>query len=75
LLHVPYQNPQSDDYTTDFRIINGEVIYIVNIDHSKYIALLDTGSNVSIIQAVFTTRYKRGCNCLGRSKIITGRTK
>jgi predicted aspartyl protease len=51
LLHVPYQNPQSDDYTTDFRVMNGEVIYTVNIDHSKYIALLDTGSNVSLIHS------------------------
>jgi hypothetical protein len=51
LLHVPYQNPQSDDYTTDFRVINGEVIYTVNIDRSKYIALLDTGSNVSLIHS------------------------
>jgi hypothetical protein len=46
LLHVPYHNPQSDDYTTDFRVING-----VNIDNSKYIALLDTGSNVSLIHS------------------------
>jgi hypothetical protein len=75
LLNVPYNNPQSDVYTTDFRVINGEVIYTVNIGNYKYFALLDTGSNVSIIQAIFTTRYKRGCNCLGRSKIITGRTK
>jgi hypothetical protein len=49
--HVPYNNPQSDDYSTDFRVINGEVIYTVNIDNLKYIALLDTGSNVSLIHS------------------------
>jgi hypothetical protein len=72
-LHVPYNNPQSEDFSTDFRVINGEVFYTVDIGNYKYIALLDTGSNVSIIQAILS--QLRDCNCLGRSKIITARTK
>jgi hypothetical protein len=54
LLHVPYQNPQSDVYTTDFRVINGEVIYTVHIGNYTYFALLDTCSNVSIIKAMLS---------------------
>jgi hypothetical protein len=58
-LHVPYNNPQSDDYSTDFRVINGEVLYTANINNSKYIVLLDTGSNVSVnFHFLKNNRYK-----------------
>jgi hypothetical protein len=38
LQHVPYENQQS----ADFRLINGEAMYTVNIGNFKFVALLDT---------------------------------
>jgi hypothetical protein len=42
LLHVPYHNPQSDDYTADFIIVNGEVIYTANISDFQFSVLSPT---------------------------------